>query len=175
MTAMAILSRLLFAVAGVALVALACTLVALAVADVLWPKSSLQDAVLGAIGFVIIAIAVFDVAKYLIEEEVVREREMRQAGETRQSLTRFVSTILIATLLEAVLSTFKAVREAPSDLVYAVLLTFAGIGLLVALGVFGRLSAIVEHDTGETAPTRAKREQTGPHAKDVQRSPSSSR
>lgn len=168
MTAMATVSRVLFAVAGLALAALACLLVGLAAVDVIWPKRSLQDAVLDAIGYVIIAIAVFDVAKYLIEEEVVREREMRQAGETRQSLTRFVSTILIATLLEAVLSTFKAVREAPSDLVYAVLLSFAGIGLLVALGIFGRLSAIVEQDTGESAPPPQQHKR-----QDTQRSSSS--
>lgn len=173
MTAIAALSRVLFAVAGLALAGLACVLVVLAAIGVVWPKGSLQDAVLDAVGSVVIAIAVFDVAKYLIEEEVVREREMRQAGETRQSLTRFVSTILIAILLEAVLSTFKAVREAPSDLVYAVLLAFAGIGLLVALGIFGRLSAIVEQDTGESAPPPEPSEDGARKAAASQRSPSS--
>ena len=75
MTALASLSRVLFAVAGLALAVLACVLIGLAAIDVVRPRGSLQDAVLDAIGSVVIAIAVFDVAKYLIEEEVVRERE----------------------------------------------------------------------------------------------------
>lgn len=146
---MAVLSRYLFGAAGALLAALAAALVIYGAIGVVQPTQRLDFAVLDAIGYVVIAIAVFDVSKYLIEEEVIREREMRHAGETRQSLTRFVATIIIAALLEAVVIAFKVARERVSDLVYPTLLIFAGVALLVGLGAYQRLSADVEQVVGE--------------------------
>ncbi|WP_199170587.1 hypothetical protein [Caulobacter sp. FWC2] len=59
------------------------------------------DAVLDGLGYIIIAIAVFDVAKYLFDEEVRRDSDKRSAAEVRRSLTKFLSTIVIALFLEA--------------------------------------------------------------------------
>ena len=87
----------------------------------------------------VIAVAVFDVAKYLLEEEVVRERELRQVGEVRRSLTRFTSTILIAVLLEAIVLIFKVAEDDISLTVYPTLLLFAGVTMLIGLGAFQRL------------------------------------
>lgn len=146
---MTVVSRVIFALAGAALIALAVGLIVYVVLEIVRPTQRLDYVVLDSIGFVVIAIAVFDVAKYLIEEEVIREREMRRAGETRQSLTRFIATIIIATLLEAIVLTFKTARDRIDDLVYPTLLLLAGVTLIVALGVFQRLSATVERDAGE--------------------------
>ncbi len=148
---MGVLSRILFGAAGTVLMLLAAALVAVAVLGIIRPEQRLDFAVLDAIGYVVIAIAVFDVAKYLIEEEVIREREMRRAGEARQSLTRFIATIIIATLLEGIVVTFKTARESVTDLAYPSLLLFAGVALLIGLGAFQRLSASVEQDVGEEA------------------------
>jgi hypothetical protein len=152
---MAVLSRVLFGAAGLVLAMMAAGLVGYAALGVIWPQQRLDFAVLDAIGYVVIAIAVFDVSKYLIEEEVIREREMRQAGEARRSLTRFVATIIIATLLEAVVIIFKVARERVSDLIFPTLLIFAGVALLVGLGAFQRLSATVERAMDEEADTAA--------------------
>jgi hypothetical protein len=146
---MALVSRILFATAGLMLVVMATALIAYAAISVVRPEQRLDFAVLDAIGYIVIAIAVFDVAKYLIEEEVIREREMRRAGEARRSLTRFIATIIIATLLEAVLITFKVARERVGDLIFPAVLTFSGVALLVGLGVYQRLSAAVERSAGE--------------------------
>jgi hypothetical protein len=145
------ISRTLFGFAGAALIAFAVALVAYGMMGVVRPTQRLDFAVLDAIGYVVISIAVFDVAKYLIEEEVMREREMRRAGETRQSLTRFVATIIIATLLEAIVITFRTTHDQVPLLIYPVLLVFAGVALMVGLGVFQRLSARVEREAGEKA------------------------
>jgi hypothetical protein len=153
---MAVLSRLIFGLAGTALIALALGLIGYAVVEVATPTQRLDYAVLDSIGFVVIATAVFDVAKYLIEEEVIREREMRRAGETRQSLTRFIATIIIATLLEAIVITFKTARDRIDNLIYPALLLLAGVALIVGLGVFQRLSATVEREAGER--TRSERQ-----------------
>ena len=146
---MAVLSRILFGTAGFLLAAMAAALVFYGAFGVIRPTQSLDFAVLDAIGYMVIAIAVFDVSKYLIEEEVIRERKMHRAGEARQSLTRFIATIIIATLLEAVVIAFKVARERVSDLIYPTLLIFAGVALLVGLGAYQRLSAAVEHAVGE--------------------------
>ena len=101
-----LLSRIAFASASVVLMAMSFGLVVYGGAEVitgLW--SSWADggaALLAAIGYVVIALAVFDVAKYFVEEEVIRGREMRLASEARRSLTKFISTIAIAVIRSAV-------------------------------------------------------------------------
>ncbi len=148
---MAILSRFLFGFAGLVLIVMAVGLIGYGAVGILRPSQRLDFAVLDAVGYVVIAIAVFDVAKYLIEEEVIREREMRRAGEARRSLTRFIATIIIATLLEAIVITFKVSGDRVSDMIYPTFLIFAGVGLMVGLGVYQRLSATVERSVGEEA------------------------
>jgi len=54
------------------------------------------NAILTAIGYVVIALAVFDVAKYFVEEEVLRNRSLVTTSDVRRSLTKFISTIAIA-------------------------------------------------------------------------------
>jgi hypothetical protein len=103
-----------------------------------------KTALLGAIGYIIIAIAVFDVAKFLIEEEVVESREKREAGEARRSLTRFISTIALAVFLESLVTIFRVSTNTVSDMLYPTLLLVAGTLLVLGLGVYQRLSVTVE-------------------------------
>jgi hypothetical protein len=99
---------------------------------------------LSGIGYVVVSVAVFDVSKYLIEEEVIRGREMRVAAEARRSLTRFISTIAIAVFLEALVTIFRVSKENVPALPYPTALLLAGILLIVGLGIYQRLSASVE-------------------------------
>ena len=107
------------------------------------------DAVLNVLGYVIVAIAVFDVAKYLFEDEVRRGNEKRSAAEARRSLTKFLSTIVIALFLEALVVVFKTAREDVTQLIYPTALLVAAVLVLVGLGVFQRLSATVEEKVGD--------------------------
>src|SRR5215208_3003392 len=59
------------------------------VVEFLSPGPQGKIALLGAVGYVIIAIAVFDVAKFLVEEEVLNRREKQTASDARRSLTKF--------------------------------------------------------------------------------------
>jgi len=142
------MTRVAFGAAGAFLMALACGLIFFSiyrVGDVFLKQAERVGAeILQAVGYTIIAIAVFDVGKYLIEEEAIRAREMRKAGETRRSLTKFISTITIAVFLEALVSVFEAGKEDARLMLYPTLLLFAGVSILVGLGVFQRLSAFVE-------------------------------
>jgi len=142
-------SRAIFAAAAGILMLLAVVLAIDALTQfvrALLSGTSVGIPALTGIGYVVVAIAVFDVAKYLIEEEVVRGREMRVASETRKSLTRFISTIAIAIFLEALVTIFRVSQSEVEKLVYPTLLLFTGILLVLGLGIFQRLSATVEQE-----------------------------
>ncbi len=159
-----ILTRGAFAIAGTALMLLACGLLYYAGVQVIsayyTPEVDVGSVLLEAVGYTIIAIAVFDVGKYLLEEEAIRAREMRQVGEARRSMTKFISTIIIAVFLEALVAVFEASKsDDVSTMVYPTLLLVAGVGLLIGLGVYQWLSSKVEHqvakrgiDEGEEEP-----------------------
>jgi hypothetical protein len=142
------LSRFAFATASLVLMALSFALVIYGVVEVASVGiSSWKDAggtVLAAIGYVVIAIAVFDLAKYFIEEEVIRGRELREAAEARRSLTKFVSTIAIAVFIEGLVITFQASKDDLPSMLYPTALLLTAILIVVGLGVFQRLSAEVE-------------------------------
>lgn len=95
---------------------------------------------LRGVGLIVIGIAVFDVAKYLIEEEVMRSRELRSSREVRQSLTKFMTIIVIATSLEGLVAVFQVGADRLQLLLYPVLLLATSVLALVGLGVFQWLS-----------------------------------
>ncbi|RZJ97157.1 MAG: GNAT family acetyltransferase [Brevundimonas sp.] len=150
---MTYLTRAVFAGASLLLMLAATALIGFGVKEALdsigAPEVSGADAVLDVLGYVIVAIAVFDVAKYIFEDEVRRGNERRSAAEARRSLTKFLSTIVIALFLEALVVVFKTAREDVSQLIYPTALLVAAVLVLVGLGVFQRLSATVEEKVGD--------------------------
>jgi hypothetical protein len=142
------LSRLAFASASLVLMAMSFGLVVYGGIEVtLGIANSREDgstALLAAIGYVVIAMAVFDVAKYFVEEEVIRGREMRNATEARRSLTKFISTISIAVFIEGLVLVFRVSRQNVTDLLYPTGLLLTAIVIVVGLGLYQRLSAEVE-------------------------------
>ncbi len=102
------------------------------------------DKLLDAIGLIVISIAVFDVSKYLLEEEILHARRLRSLRDARQTLTKFLVIISIAVTLEALVFVFGAGREDMTKLLYPTLLLFAATLLIVGLSVFQRLSVDTE-------------------------------
>jgi len=122
----------------------------------------LERALLDLIGYLIVALAVFDVAKYLFEDEVQRAHVDRRApGEARRSVTRIVSTIVIAVLLEGLVGLFRAGHDDMSQSIYGVFVLLAGGGLLLTLGVYQRLSASTEAEVGADDELKAEEERDG--------------
>jgi len=154
-----LLARAAFGIAGAALMLLALGLVGVAayqVTQAQWPPNDNTGRVLlDGVGYTIIAIAVFDVGKYLIEEEAIRGREMRQAGEARQSMTKFITTISIAIFLESLVTVFDVGKRDPTLMPYPTFLLLAGVALIVGLGVYQRLSSRVEVTAAEPPPDSA--------------------
>jgi uncharacterized membrane protein YidH (DUF202 family) len=113
-------------------------------ADSLIGRGNPLDALLNAVGLIVIAMAAVDVGKYLFEEEVVRERELRSAVEARQSLTRFMVIICIAVALEGVVQISRVSEESFETLARAALLVLTSVAVMVGLGVYQKLSGAVE-------------------------------
>ena len=109
------------------------------------PEWAIGTQLLDSVGYTIIAVAVFEVAKYIFEEEVLSPTEMRHAGEARRSMTKFISTIAIAVFLEALVAIFQTSKGADvSKMLFPTVLLFAGVTLIVGLGLYQRLSATAE-------------------------------
>jgi hypothetical protein len=146
------ISRAIFGLAATVLALFALVLAGSAIFDFInaaWSRQHVGISALSGIGYVVVSIAVFDVAKYLIEEEVVRGRELRVTSEARRSLTRFISTIAIAVFLEALVTIFRVAQENVTNLFYPTFLLIAAILLVLGLGVYQRLSVMVEQQVNE--------------------------
>lgn len=97
--------------------------------------------VLDGVGLVIIGFAVIETAKFMAEEELLRDKELRSAVESRRSLTKFITIIVIAASLEALVMVFETGRTDVTKSLYPALLFAAAMFALIALGVFQWLSS----------------------------------
>ena len=153
-------SRAIFGISAAILALFATVLAVSAVGDFVVDALAREHVGLSAlsgIGYIVVAIAVFDVAKYLVEEEVVRGRELRVASEARRSLTRFISTIAIAVFLEALVTIFRVTQDDVTQLLYPTRLLVAAILLVLGLGVYQRLSVAVERQVDDKGQARGTR------------------
>ncbi len=135
--------------AGGSLLIAAVSLVARGIWDLVWAfrQHSVETHLLRAVGLIVVAMAVFDVAKYLFEEEVVGSRELGRAREARKSLTKFMVIIIIALSLQGLTFIFITGQTAVQSVLYpAGLIVVAGL-LMVAVGFYQKLSTHIErHD-----------------------------
>lgn len=164
---MMIFSRILYTGISGALLAASVMLMLVAIwrtATGFWTGELALDTLLDGIGLVIIAVAVADVGKFLFEEEVISDRELRRPAEARGSLTKFMTIIIIALSLESLVLITKASRTAMSDIVYPGLLVLLAVLAMVGLGLFQKLSqnttAVVpdmkeDGEKEETSPNKA--------------------
>ncbi|MCE9782266.1 PDC sensor domain-containing protein [Shewanella algae] len=98
----------------------------------------------GIIIYITLALAIFDLGKTILEEEVLMHKDIFRHSSTRRTITRFVSTILIAISIEALLTMFKASLGQVEYIQGAILMMLAVVGLLVALGLYVWLGAKAE-------------------------------
>ena len=100
---------------------------------------------LDGIALSVLGLAVIDVSKYLLDEEVFRNRELGAASEARATLTKFFTIITIAVSLEAVVLIFSSIKEENIEsLVYPVYLLLTAVVITLGLGLFQWLNARAE-------------------------------
>jgi len=108
---------------------------------------SRKELYLGSFGIIIIltlALAVFDLGKTILEEEILLRKDIFRHSSTRRTITRFIAAILIAVSIEALLLMFKSVLGQPDFLWHAVAMMATAIGLLIGLGIYVYLGARAE-------------------------------
>jgi hypothetical protein len=152
----AVATKALYIAAAAILVILSLVLIFGAAGSMLRTLASADPAPIAeglrGVGLVVIGVAVFDVAKYLIEEEVMRSRELRSSREVRQSLTKFMTIIVIATSLEGLVAIFQVDAKYSY---FPVMLLLTSVLALVGLSVFQWLSR-----TSESTPQAAAEERS---------------
>ena len=98
----------------------------------------------GVIIFLTLSLAIFDLAKTILEEEVLTHKDIFRHSSTRRTITRFIAAILIAVSIESLLLMFKAALGDGSGLLPAVAMMLTVVGLLIALGLYVYLGSRAE-------------------------------
>ena len=147
---MKIVTTVLFALAAAFLVILAVTLIgysgyqvwnAVANAGQVLAAGDFGYIIIDAVGYVVIAIAILDIAKHLIEEEVLYNGKASKLGTFGGNLSEFLLIISIAVFLEGLVLVFKVSQDDIKLLIYPVLLLLVGVAMTVGLAVFQWLGA----------------------------------
>ncbi len=94
--------------------------------------------------FITLSLAIFDLGKTILEEEVLMHKDVFRHSSTRRTITRFLAAILIAVSIEALLSMFKASLGDIEHMNSAVYMMLSVVGLLLALGGYVYLGAKAE-------------------------------
>lgn len=99
---------------------------------------------LQSVGAIIISAAIIDVAQYMMEEEVFKNKELRDPVEARRTITKILVIITIAVSIEGLVYIFKAGTKDLTLLLYPAVLILVSAILIVALGLYQKLSATIE-------------------------------
>ena len=103
-------------------------------------QTLLTKSLLDAVGFIVIGTAVFDVSRFLMEEEVFKVHGEETNMKQRVTLIKFLVIIIIAVSLEALVFVFSAAKKDVSLLVYPTFLLFTAVLLVIGLGVYQRMT-----------------------------------
>jgi hypothetical protein len=98
----------------------------------------------GAVIYLTLALAIFDLGKTTLEEEVLLYKDILRHSSTRRTITRFIAAIIIAVSIEALLMIFKSALGEGEHIIQAVWVILAAATLLLALGVYVYLGSKAE-------------------------------
>ena len=99
----------------------------------------------GVVIYLTLALAVFDLGKTTLEEEVLLYKDILRHSSTRRTITRFIAAIIIAVSIEALLMIFKSALKGDGDfIIQAVWIIIAAALLLLSLGVYVFLGSKAE-------------------------------
>lgn len=93
-----------------------------------------------------LSLAIFDLVKAIFEEEVLGRNRRESSGETHQTMTRFIGSIIIAIAIEALMLVFKFALTDPSKMMYAMVLVGGVALLLMGLAYYIKSTRAVKRD-----------------------------
>jgi hypothetical protein len=89
-----------------------------------------------------LSLAIFDLAKTLVEEEILGRLKEQNIGSPHKTMVRFLGSIIIALSIEALMLVFKFAMTDPDKLLFA-LYIIGGVALLVvSLAVYIRFTKV---------------------------------
>jgi len=83
-----------------------------------------------------LSLAIMDLVKAIFEEEVLGQEKRHGAGDSHQTMVRFLGSIIIALSIESLMLVFKFALTDPSQLLYAVYLIGGVTALIIALSIY---------------------------------------
>ena len=96
--------------------------------------------VMEEVAFIVFAVAVADVARYLLVEEVLHGKEKKPHAERRKALSNLILIITTAFSLEGLILTIQMAKISIEKLIYPIMLLIVSAILLIALGLYQKLS-----------------------------------
>ncbi|WP_031436885.1 PDC sensor domain-containing protein [Methylobacter tundripaludum] len=100
---------------------------------------------LGVVIYLTLSLAIFDLGKTTLEEEVLLYKDVLRHSSTRRTITRFIAVIIIAVSIESLLMIFKfALKGDGEHIIEAVWIIIAVASLLVSLGIYVYLGSKAE-------------------------------
>ncbi|MBL3518872.1 general glycosylation pathway protein [Arcobacter lanthieri] len=103
-------------------------------------KTLLIKALLDSIGLIVIGMAVFDVSKFLLEEEVFHIGGRKSPEKQREALVKFFLIIAIAISLESLVFVFDAGKKDITTLIYPTFLLISAVFVVIGLGIYQKLT-----------------------------------
>ncbi len=137
------LFQIFYAIIGIMLVMVAGLLLyeaAIAMFQIVHEHNDAPIQIFGTVILITLGLAIFDLGKTILEEEVLLHKDIHHEGSTRRTISRFMSAIVIAVSIESLLLMFKSLLGGADHLVSAVLMLFAAVAMLVGLGIYLKLT-----------------------------------
>ena len=98
--------------------------------------------ILKCVAMLTIAMASFELAHTIVEDEFKSEERLSAPARIRRVLSRFLVVVIISLAIECLVATFQYVHDEPAMLAQAATIALGAAALLIAWGVFLRLSRI---------------------------------
>ncbi len=89
-----------------------------------------------------LSLAIFDLAKTLIEEEILGQHKERDVAGPHKTMVKFLGSIIIALSIEALMLVFKFAITDPQMLLYAMYIIGGVALLIVSLAVYIKLTKV---------------------------------
>ena len=99
--------------------------------------------ILDEVALLIFSVAVIDVSKYLMTEEVLREHD-RSPRDARRAFTKFVIIIITALCLEGLVITIETAKRDITQLLFPIFIFVIATFMMIGLGVYQKLNASSE-------------------------------
>lgn len=104
---------------------------------------------LESVGAIVISVAIMDVAKYMVEEEVIRSKQLRTPKEAREVLTKIMVIVAIAVSIEGLIYILKAGAKDITLLIYPSILLLTAVFIMVGLSLYQKISLQAEKTENE--------------------------